>query len=74
MKEIINEFDTSAYPRYNTYNIPQVNKKIIGKFKYENNGKIMEEFVGVKAKMYAIKVLDKETKKSKGVKKSVVKN
>ena len=34
--------------------------------------KMMEEFVGLKAKMYAIKVGDKETKKSKGVKKSVV--
>ena len=41
--------------------------------KDELAGKIMTEFVGLKAKLYSYKMLDeKETKKCKGIKKSVV--
>ncbi|GIX85888.1 uncharacterized protein CEXT_579951 [Caerostris extrusa] len=42
--------------------------------KDENKGVIMEEFVGLRSKMYAIKLEDEIIKKSKGVKKSTVKN
>ena len=49
------------------------NKKVIGKFKDETNGKPIIEFVGLKSKMYAIKTEKNESKKAKGVKKSVVK-
>ncbi|XP_067126115.1 uncharacterized protein [Centruroides vittatus] len=73
MKGMIDYFDTSDYPENNQYGIPRVNKKVLGKMKDENNGKIMREFVGLRAKMYALKV-DQVTKKSKGVKKCVVKN
>ena len=39
----------------------------------ELGGKIMTEFVGLRAKLYSYKMLDeKETKKCKGIKKSVV--
>jgi len=41
--------------------------------KDELGGKIMREFVGLRAKLYSYKMLDKkETKKCKGIKKSVV--
>ena len=53
------------------------NKKAIGKFKDELNGCYMEEFVGLKAKMYSLKFKENnktvESKKAKGVKKYVVK-
>jgi hypothetical protein len=74
MGNIIGHFDTIDYPVNNKYGLPTVNKKELGKMKDENNGKIMEEFIGLRLKMYACKVGTKEQRKSKGVKKSVVKN
>ena len=41
--------------------------------KDELNGKIIEEFVGLRAKMYSLKTDKEEMKKTKGVKKNVVK-
>ena len=38
----------------------------------ELNGEIIEEFVGLRAKMYLLKTKKVEMKKTKGVKKSVV--
>jgi hypothetical protein len=73
MKCMINDFDTSDYPKDNAYGLPLVNKKVLGKFKDELNGKVMEEFIGLRAKLYAFKVFEgNETKKAKGVKKNVV--
>ena len=43
MKEMIDEFDTSDYKKDNIYRLPQVNKKVLGKFKDEMNGRILEE-------------------------------
>ncbi|RWS03205.1 uncharacterized protein B4U79_02759 [Dinothrombium tinctorium] len=46
--------------------------KVPGKFKDEMNGKIIEEFVGLRSKMYSFKVYqnpDKDGKKEKGIKK-----
>ena len=67
---------------FNTSNIPSdhpsgiksgINKKVPGKIKDELGGKIKTEFVGLRAKSYSYKTLDdEETKKCKGIKKSVV--
>jgi hypothetical protein len=52
----------------NKYGVPLVNKKVIGLMKDENAGKIMTEFIGLRAKMYTYKVEDKpDSKKAKGV-------
>jgi hypothetical protein len=47
----------------------------LGKFKDELNGQIIEEFIGLKSKLYAYKMFKnrKEGKKAKGIKKNVVK-
>ncbi|XP_042895725.2 uncharacterized protein [Parasteatoda tepidariorum] len=74
MKGMINYFDTSDYKENNIYGLERINKKVLGKMKDENSGKIMTEFIGLRAKMYALKVSEKVIKKSKGVKKCVVKN
>ncbi|XP_071646039.1 uncharacterized protein [Temnothorax longispinosus] len=73
MKRHIHRFDTSDYAIDNTYGIPLANKKVPGLMKDENNGAIMTEFVGLRAKMYALRVDGKkDTKKAKGVKSNVV--
>ncbi|XP_071652823.1 uncharacterized protein [Temnothorax longispinosus] len=67
MKRDIARFDTSGYPENNAYCMPRVNMKD------ENDGAVMTEFVGLRAKMYALKVEGKsDTKKIKGVKRNVV--
>ena len=77
-KDIIDDvdclFDTSNIPKDHSSGLPQVNKKVIGKFKDEAGGKIIEEFVGLRAKLYSYKMFDGggEMKKCKGVKKGVV--
>ncbi|CAH2109054.1 unnamed protein product [Euphydryas editha] len=45
----------------------------VGYFKDENNGDILEKFVGLRSKMYAFTVGEKFVAKAKGVKKSVTK-
>ncbi|XP_058981533.1 uncharacterized protein LOC131803829 [Musca domestica] len=73
-EEILARFDTSDFSPSNPYNIPLLNKKVIGMMKDENCGKTVSEFVGLRPKMYAMKVHNsEEVKKSKGVKKSVMK-
>ncbi|KYN09798.1 hypothetical protein ALC57_18080, partial [Trachymyrmex cornetzi] len=73
MKRDINRFDTNDYAVDNAYSIPFANKKVPGLMKDENNGAIMTEFVGLRAKMYALRVQGKkDTKKVKGIKSSVV--
>lgn len=78
------QFDTSGYPKNNPYGIQQLNNKVIGMMKDEYNGKLIKEYVGIRAKLYAIKVqrdrptrkkgkIVKLTKKGKGVKKNVLK-
>ena len=70
----LTRFDTSDYPSDNIYGIPLIIKKVLGLMKDENNGKIMTEFVGLRAKLYAYKILgeDKDKKKAKGIRGSAL--
>ncbi|XP_077260494.1 uncharacterized protein LOC143896465 [Temnothorax americanus] len=73
VKRDIARFDTSDYAIDNAYGITLENKKVPGLMKDENNGAIMTEFVGLRAKMYALRVDGKkDCKKAKGIKSNVV--
>ena len=44
-----------------------LNKKVLGMFKEEANGKVIDEFVGLRAKLYSYKMQEgEESKKCKG--------
>ena len=59
-------FDFSDYQLDSKYFDP-IKKKVIGKKKDELKGKIIDEFVGLKSKMYSLVIVDdKETTKAKG--------
>ena len=74
--DVKDRFDTSDYPENHPSGIPTgINKKVLGMFKDEAAGKIIKEFVGLRAKLYSfIKEDGKEKKRCKGVKKQVVKS
>ena len=67
-------FDTSEYSEGHLSGIKTgINKKVPGMMKNELGDKTMEEFVGLSAKLYSYKISDgNETKKCKGVEKTVV--
>ena len=82
MLENVNDYDFSDYPfEHPLYN--KKNKKVIGKFKDELNGIILEEFIGLRPKCYSLLFLGKvedniikdyklrEKQKSKGIKEKV---
>lgn len=67
-------YDTSDYAPNNEYGLPLINKKRLGFFKDENNGKILKEFVGLRSKMYALDVQNSGIiSKAKGINKCVTK-
>ena len=72
--DVKDRFDTSDYPENHPSGIPTgINKKVLGMFKDEAAGKIIKEFVGLRAKLYSYKMDEgKENKKCKGIKKAVV--
>ena len=73
MKQDEHLYDTSEYPKEHFLH-STVNKKVIGKFKDETAGVPIVEFVGLRAKMYSMLTKgEKENKKGKGIKKSVLK-
>ena len=71
-QDIDQKFDTSNFPKNHKSEIPTGKKSY--RMKDETGGKIIEEFVGLRAKMYPYKMLEgKEEKKCKGVEKAAVK-
>ena len=72
--DVKDRFDTSDYPPNHPSDIPTgCNKKVLGMFKDEVGGRIIEEFVGLRAKLYSYKMYEgKENKRCKGIVKSVV--
>ena len=68
-------FDTSNYDKNDNRPLEiGKNKKVIGKFKDELGGKIMNEFCALRAKTYSFKLDDDtENKRAKGTKKCIVK-
>ena len=82
-KDISNDvdkwFDTSNYDKNDNRPLKIAkNKKVIGKFKDELGGKLLLEFVALRAKTYAFVQLNNENqleehKKAKGTKKCVIK-
>ena len=60
-------FDFSNYSKDSTF-FDDTNKKVIGKMKDEYGGVIIDQFIGLKSKMYSIKRIDgKEYSTAKGV-------
>ena len=72
--DVKDRFDTSDYPENHPSGIPTgINKKVLGKMKDEAAGKIIKEFVGLRAKLYSFIMDDGgEIKKCKGIKNQVV--
>ena len=60
-------FDLSNYPKDSKLFDP-IDEKVIGKMKDVSEGKINDEFVGLKSEMYSVKNIDgKESNTAKGV-------
>lgn len=73
IKENNHRFDTSDYEPDNEYGIELINKKIPGLMKDEVNGKRISEFVGLRSKMYSVRIDGIDAiKKAKGVKQNVL--
>ena len=74
-KDVKKRSDTTGYSKDDNRSLPiGENKKVIGLMKDEFGGKIMTEFVAIRAKMYAYRKIDKEVeeKHCKVTKKCVV--
>ena len=64
-------YDTSNYPKDHPL-YSEKNKKALGKMKDECGGQPITEYVGLRSKMYSIKVGETSIRKAKGVKKNIV--
>ena len=73
--KLINEhMDFSGYDKQHP-NYDTTNKKVLGKFKDECDGKVITKFIALRPKMYCFKIFEekKPEKKAKGVPKNTVK-
>ena len=70
-EDVKDRFDTGDYTPDHPSGIPSgFNKKVLGMFKDEVRGEVIDEFVGLRAKLYSYKMFEgEESKKCKGVKK-----
>jgi len=66
-EDISDKVDTSNFEKDHSSGIERMNKKVPGMMKDECGGKIISEFVGLRAKLYAYKKEGDEEKKCKGV-------
>ena len=64
-------FDFSDYSEDSKF-FDDANKKVIGKMKDEYGGVIIDEFVGLKSKMYSIKKNGSESSTAKGGKQNLM--
>ena len=65
-------FDFSSYPKDHLV-YSEENKKLLGKWKDETNGKPIERFCGLRSKLYAYEVNNGQViKKAKGVAKPTI--
>ena len=71
MQENLDWYDTSDYPVDHPLH-SNVNKKVLGKMKDEMAGEPIEEFVGLRSKMYSIKSGGVEKKTAKGIRKNTI--
>lgn len=67
MKLHIDKFDTSNYDTNNIYNMP-ITESVVGKFKDEMKGRVIQSYYGLCAKTYCVNVDNIVKKKAKGVK------
>ena len=71
-------FDTSNYDKNGKRPLPiGINKNVLGKFKDELGGKIMTEFVGLRAKTYSYLIdgyNDEDYEKNKTISKKIINN
>ena len=73
--DVASKFDTSNFPKDHPSGIVAGrNKKVVGMFKDEAGGGIIEEFVGLRAKLYSYTMYErgKGEKRCKGVNKAVL--
>ena len=73
-KELNEHMDFSGYDKQHP-NYDTTNKKVLGKFKDECDGKVITRFIALRPKMYCFKIFQehKPEKKAKGVPKNTVK-
>lgn len=70
--DLLPHFDTSNYPK-NHFCFSNTHRNQPGYFKDELKGVILKEFISLRSKLYASKiVIDDKVKKAKGVKKYVI--
>ena len=73
MKQDAHHFDTSDYdPSHFLYS--NANKKVLGKMKDETAGVAVEEFVGLRSKMYSMVYSGKDKKTAKGISRTAMRN
>ena len=62
--DVKHRFDMSEYPPDHPSGIPSgLNKKVLGMLKDEASGKVIDKFVGLRAKLYSYKMFEGEESK-----------